>query len=129
MRVNLQPVYYTIRSPYLRPKKKYIYTEQDVINDVFQIVFDVFRINKILITSRKRHRPIVIARQVSACLIRSFTNSTLKQTGLYLGGVDHSSILYALRQIPDLILWDKVLEEQFNNCMRYMASKHKQINC
>ncbi|MCK4420808.1 chromosomal replication initiator protein DnaA [candidate division WOR-3 bacterium] len=55
------------------------------------------------IKGNERSKSIVRARQVAVYLIRQITSLSLKEIGRYLGGKDHSTILYTYRKIDNLI--------------------------
>lgn len=81
---------------------------RDILNDnqpvpvtVERIINEVARTYSVLpadIRSSKRSSNISVARQVSAYVIREITQISYQQIGLELGGRDHSTIVYQLKQ-------------------------------
>lgn len=50
------------------------------------------------LTSRGRHRYIAWARQEAMARLRDMTAWSLPKIGDYLGGLDHTTVLYGIRQ-------------------------------
>ncbi len=58
------------------------------------------------VNGKSRKREIVIARQLSMYLCKSFTDKSLKTIGEHFGGKDHSTVIYSCRAIQDMIETD-----------------------
>ncbi len=58
------------------------------------------------IISKRRTRPITLARQTTLLLARRLTNHKLESLGSLVGGRDHTTIIYSLRQAEERIEHD-----------------------
>jgi len=58
-----------------------------------------------------RKRGIVVARQLSMYLAKNLTNKSLKAIGENFGGRDHSTVIYSIRAVQDLLDTDSVIKE------------------
>lgn len=61
-----------------------------------------------------RARALVLARQIMMVVLKGATNMTLSEIGNIVGGRDHASVLYAIRQIEKLQATDLVLSAQIS---------------
>ncbi|MEL6273833.1 MAG: chromosomal replication initiator protein DnaA [Bacteroidota bacterium] len=65
--------------------------------------------------SSTRVRQVVLARQISMFLVKEYTDKSLKAIGKLFGGRDHSTVLYSIKTVQDLMETDesikKTLEE------------------
>ncbi|MBR1380803.1 MAG: AAA family ATPase [Alphaproteobacteria bacterium] len=61
-----------------------------------------------------RSRAIVLARQIMMVVLKRATNMSLTEIGNMVGGRDHATVLYAIRQIDKMIGCDLVLAAQIN---------------
>jgi chromosomal replication initiator protein len=59
--------------------------------------------------SRRRHRDVLLPRQVGMYLARQMTALSLDQIGQYFGGRDHSTVLHACRKVEQTLHHDAVL--------------------
>jgi chromosomal replication initiator protein len=55
------------------------------------------KIQELRATSRSRH--VVLPRQIGMHLVRKYTGLGFKEIGLYFGGKDHSTVMYACKKI------------------------------
>jgi chromosomal replication initiator protein len=76
---------------------------QSIVKEVSR--FFSIPINDIL--SSKRNKFISHARQLSMFLARELTSSSLPQIGRAIGGRDHTTVIYAVSKIADLIAKDR----------------------
>ena len=58
-------------------------------------------VDKLASSTRRRH--VVLARQISMFLVKQFTDQSLKAIGRLFGGRDHSTVLYSIKTVRDLI--------------------------
>ena len=58
-------------------------------------------VDKLASSTRRRH--VVLARQISMFLVKQFTDESLKAIGRLFGGRDHSTVLYSIKTVRDLI--------------------------
>ncbi len=64
--------------------------------------------------SKKRTKSPVIARQIGMYLARTLTNLSLEEIGMAFGGKDHTTIMYAVRQIEQRLLKDKIFKKDLD---------------
>ncbi len=58
-------------------------------------------VDKLASATRRRH--VVLARQISMFLVKQFTDQSLKSIGKLFGGRDHSTVLYSIKTVRDLM--------------------------
>ncbi len=85
--------------------KRYVnvVTKEITVDFIKLLVADYFGVEVEKLHGKTRKRQIVLARQISIFLARQFTNKPLKTIGSHFGGRDHSTIIYSLRAVQDLI--------------------------
>jgi chromosomal replication initiator protein len=98
-------------------------TNDEKVNDIKEVVCKYFGISLWMIESRSRKREIVEPRQIATALVREFTNFSLKATGLRFGGIDHSSVIYSLSTVNDLIIIDKEFRKKFEYIRMLVRAK------
>jgi chromosomal replication initiator protein len=57
---------------------------------------------------------IVLARQLSMYLAKNYTSVSLKTIGSNFGGKDHSTVLYSIRAVQDLMDTDSLFKDTVN---------------
>ena len=74
-------------------------------DEILDIISEHFNIQRVKLCGKPRYRYIVEARMIAAYLLRSdrYLNLSLKQIGRLLGNRDHSTIMYSIYQIQNLI--------------------------
>lgn len=77
------------------------------LENIIFTVADYLKVSENSILSKKRTKEIAFARQVAMYLAKELTNMTLQSIGLYFGGKDHATVLYAYNLIKNLIKKDK----------------------
>jgi len=80
--------------------------EQPVTVTVENIIAEVGRTYEVSpedIRSNKRSGPISAARQVAIYIVREITQISMKQIGQEFGGRDHTTIVYTLKKVEDLM--------------------------
>jgi chromosomal replication initiator protein len=81
------------------------------VNNIKQLVADHFELPVEKLHSKTRKRSVVIARQLSMYLAKNFTNSSLKSIGNNFGGRDHSTVIYSLKAVQDLMDTDSLFKD------------------
>ena len=66
------------------------------------------------ICGQTRARSLVVARQIMMVVLKNATTLSLAEIGSYVGGRDHASVLYAIRQIEKQQACDLLLTAQIN---------------
>jgi chromosomal replication initiator protein len=111
-----------VAMPYCKISDKNL-TDDNKVDDIKEIVCKYFGINLWMIESRGRKREIVEPRQIAITLVREFTRLSLKGTGLRFGGLDHSSIIYSVSTVYDLIVTDKDYKKKFEYVKMLVQAK------
>ena len=85
------------------------------IDQVKRAVMQVFSVTKTDLESARRSRSIAYPRQIAMFLCRTKTTRSLPQIGRYFGNRDHTTVLYAVRKLEDLIKSDQTLRKDIEN--------------
>lgn len=86
-----------------------------------KIVTEYYHVSLESLKSKTRKKEIVIARQVVMYLAKQYTNHSLKSIGYYCGGRDHSTVIYALQSVNDML----DTEPQFRSSLEEIKQKIK----
>ncbi len=65
-----------------------------------------------------RSRNLVLARQVMMVVLKGATQLSLSEIGNFVGGRDHATVLYAIKQIEKLLATDLVLSAQIQQLIQ-----------
>ena len=94
---------FTGRLPTLEELRKQFEVPVDAsrptIERIVNRVSAYFRIQPRVLPSPRRHRTLLVPRQISMYLARRLTGLSLQQIGACLGGRDHTTVLHACRKI------------------------------
>lgn len=82
------------------------------LEKIKKLVADHFKVTVEKMQSSTRKREVVIARQLSMYLAKAFTNKSLKSIGDDFGGKDHSTVIYSLRAVKDMMDTDEGFKNQ-----------------
>lgn len=96
--------------PGLNPIKQRMYTttfNQQArpvdIATAAEFIFEALEVNLSVIKSTSRKREFVEARQLAMYLIHKHMICSLKSIGNHFGGRDHSTVIYAINTVNDLL--------------------------
>lgn len=78
-------------------------TEPVTVETISKKVAGYFKLSEEAMKSKKKSQEIVNARQIAMYLCRTLTNTSLKLTGAHFGNRDHSTVIYACRQVEENI--------------------------
>ncbi|MBI5184260.1 MAG: chromosomal replication initiator protein DnaA [Nitrospinae bacterium] len=81
--------------------KDLYYSKTVTILDIQKSVCEHFNVSPSDLKSKSRHKNITFPRQVFTYLARQHTNTSLPEIGKFLGGRDHSSIIYSCKKIEE----------------------------
>ena len=73
------------------------------IERIIEEVAQTYRVNPNDIRSNKKNAPISQARQIAIYMTREITQATMKEIGQEFGGRDHTTIVYTLKKVENLI--------------------------
>lgn len=62
--------------------------------------------------SKNRSKELSFVRHVAMFLMKKFTERSLRDIGVFLGGRDHSTVMHALEKIEESIKTDSIIREQ-----------------
>jgi chromosomal replication initiator protein len=79
------------------------------IERIVQRVGSYFQVEPRRLRSQRRHRQILLPRQVGMYLARRLTGLSFGQIGSHFGDRDHSTVLHACRKIERILPHDAVL--------------------
>ena len=82
------------------------------VENIKLLVAEYFKVPVEKLHSKTRKRDIVIARQLSMYLAKTFTSNTLKDIGANFGGRDHTTVLYSVKAVQDLMDTDLVFKDK-----------------
>ena len=81
-------------------------------DEVIRIVAQTFGVTMDSLLGRERSRQVALPRQVAMYLLREEGNISLPQIGAFLGGRDHTTIMYGCEKIADMLERDPRLRRQ-----------------
>jgi len=76
------------------------------IPEIQQVVCEFFKIKISDLMSNRRSRAYSIPRQIATFLAREMTDQSLADIGAVFGNKDHTTIIYSVQKIKDLLLRD-----------------------
>ena len=92
------------------------------IENIQKTVADYFRLRVSDLTSKRRSRSIVRPRQIAMALARDLTNRSFPEIGTTFGDRDHTTVLYACRQIEKLRKIDSSIDTDYRNLLRRLRT-------
>jgi len=81
------------------------------VENIQKLVADHLKIPVETLFGKTRKRSIVIARQLSMYLAKTMTDKSLKNIGEVFGGRDHSTVIYSIKTVQDLMETDTYFKE------------------
>ncbi len=81
------------------------------VANIKKLVADHFELSLEKLQSTTRKRNVVIARQLSMYLAKHYTQSSLKSIGHEFGGKDHSTVIYSIKAVEDLMHTDLLFKD------------------
>ena len=81
------------------------------VENIAKLVAEHFDVPVEKLSSKTRKRSVVIARQLSMYLAKNYTKSSLKMIGDNFGGKDHSTVIYSIKAVNDLIDTDSIFKD------------------
>lgn len=80
------------------------------VENIKKIVAEHFELPLEKLIGKTRKRNVVIARQLSMYLAKNYTNSSLKSIGGKFGGKDHSTVIYSINAVQNLMDTDTLFK-------------------
>ncbi|MCB0646673.1 MAG: chromosomal replication initiator protein DnaA [Saprospiraceae bacterium] len=81
------------------------------VENIKKLVAEHFEMPVEKLQGKTRKRQVVIARQLSMYLAKNYTTSSLKTIGSNFGGKDHSTVIYSIKAVQDLIDTDTIFRD------------------
>ncbi len=100
-------------SPYvfaILPEGEYGIKIEDYISDT---VCEHYGVTKEQVRSKSRKRELVLQRHVICHLFKRYKILKLAKTGWHVGGIDHSSVVHAIKAINNLLETDKAFAREY----------------
>lgn len=109
--VHLEMIETPIKSPFVIPPPDEAVDHRPVatVQRVIAECAKVFGVSRIDITSKRRSRTVVRPRQAAMYVSKMLTLRSMPEIGRAIGMRDHTTILYGVRKISELIETDPVL--------------------
>lgn len=92
------------------------------VTDCITEVCKFYGISRKELISDRRHRSTVRPRQVSMYLAKKCTTATTVEIGRQHGNRDHTTVLWALRQIAKFLKTDRQLREEVDDLLRCLGA-------
>lgn len=80
------------------------------VTSIKELVSEHMDVSADKMQGKTRKRSVVIARQLSMYLAKKYTNESLKIIGDNFGGRDHSTVIYSVKAVKDLIDTDGIFK-------------------
>jgi chromosomal replication initiator protein len=87
---------------------------------VTKAVFEKLNVDLSEISSHCRSRHCVEARHISMYLLKIKTRASLKSIGIYFGGRDHSTVIYAIQTVNDLMETNKFFKRTVDELLEVL---------
>ena len=81
-------------------------------DDVLDAVSRAFGVSNDRLLGRERTREVALPRQIAMYLLREEGGVSLPQIGEFIGGRDHTTVIYACTKVNDLMETDERLRRQ-----------------
>ena len=108
-RVTVRPITLELAEEALRDQINPDAPREITLPYILEVVSDHFGIKTADIISKKKDAEIVFPRQIVMYLAKELTQTPLKNIGQFLGGRDHSTVLYGKRKIEEQLQTDEGL--------------------
>lgn len=105
----------------IRPKKAH--TSDEIADIIEQTVCKYFKLTKDDLKRKTRRREIVMPRQICMFLLGKFTNHSLVKIGRYFNGKDHTTVIYSLRTVQNLIDTDDLVRNDMERILELLETK------
>jgi chromosomal replication initiator protein len=77
--------------------------------EILRVTAEQFRVAVDDLRSKGRRQELVLARQVAMYLIREMTDHSYPEIGQFFGGRDHSTVMYAVQKVAELLRNDPAM--------------------
>lgn len=91
------------------------------IEDILRIVSRHYGVSRTDLLSERRHRSVVLPRQVGMYLAKQLTARSLPEIGRRFGNRDHTTVLHAIRKIQGCVEADVQLKDEIEELKKQLA--------
>jgi chromosomal replication initiator protein len=81
------------------------------VENIKKLVADHFKVPLDKLQGKTRKRSVVVARQLSMYLAKNFTTNSLKSIGKNFGNRDHSTVIYSVQAVKDMMDTDILFKD------------------
>ena len=99
-------------------------TPEITVDHIQKIVCQHFHISPEILQSKTRKREVVQTRQLAMYLCKKYTNASLSTIGMQLGKKDHTTVLYAIKAVEDLIETDRNFRGQVEDIQKKLYARN-----
>lgn len=103
--------------PPIPPDTPTCFTPKLMATRIVKVVAHYFGVAAEEITGPSRRGYLIMPRQMACYILREVTRKSIPMIGFYLGGRDHSTILYAYKKIQRRIREDHLVATHYSNIM------------
>ncbi len=118
VKINLNLVKQIVRK--LTKQKSYI-----GIEDILNTVTKYFNVSLSQLHSKRKHKSIILPRQVAMHLARKLTNLSLGEIGGYMGGRDHTTVMHADDKMKKLKVIDRNISATLRKLENLLTKEHQ----
>ncbi|MBQ4617139.1 MAG: chromosomal replication initiator protein DnaA [Clostridia bacterium] len=93
------------------------------IDRIISEVSRTFNVSAADILSKSRTAQIARARQVAIFVVRSITGLKQEEIGKEFGGFDHTTVLYSLRKVDEIMQTDPTFKNTVNDIIKNLSEK------
>jgi chromosomal replication initiator protein len=95
---------------------------QPSMEDILDVITEHFNVKLSELQSKKRTNAVAYPRQVAMYLARQITRHSLEEIGGFFGGRDHSTVIYAVDKVTDLVDADPACRELVESFLHRLQS-------
>ncbi len=92
------------------------------VDDIKKAVSSHFSLAPGELENNRRTSHVVLPRQIAMYLVRELTNLSLPDTGSYFGGRDHTTVMYAIKQVMKKIEADPSFNQLMQNLTKSLGA-------
>ncbi len=104
--------------------QQYVNAEPDRMSPdrILAAVSERFGVKIELLVGPRRTKSVVLPRQIAMYIMRNLTDLSLAEVGRAFGSRDHSTVLYAVEKVTDMLRTDSALSDKVNGLISTLAS-------
>jgi len=100
--------------PYISQKQK-----KATIKSIQEFVAKKFDLKTSDLISKNNSRKVVLPRQIAMYLCKIITNSSYVEIGSRFGGKDHSTVIYSIRKVKNMLTKDPEMLKKINSYIKF----------